>query len=256
MILNILEQIINTKKEEIKTIDIDPSTILASTHSSSLKTALQKEGLTLIAEVKQASPSKGMIYNSFDPIKLATSFEKNGAGAISVLTDEQYFKGSKNDLKSVREHVQLPILRKDFIIDPIQVYETASIGANAILLILDILSVETSNQIINTAKQLNLDVLIEVHHLDTLTKLKSLQDVDIVGINNRNLDTFEVNINHAIEYSQQIRQLFPKACIVAESGYSSTDHLNLLKHNKIDGVLIGEGLSKNQNLLEWFNYEN
>ena len=251
--MKILEKIIKTKQEEIKEINIDPTIIPVMPNQYSLVEALKKPGLTLIAEVKQASPSKGIIYDSFNPKELAETFQANGAGAISVLTDRTYFKGSINDLKIVRQAVDLPILRKDFIIDPIQVIQSKIIGANAILLILDIVSIDTANEILDAANQYELDVLIEIHHIETIEKLNDLNSKQIVGINNRNLNTFEVDTNHALELTKKIKAKHSNLLFVAESGYSSTNSLETLEKSRLNGVLIGEGLSKNQDLLGWFN---
>tara|TARA_A100001015_G_C15021410_1_gene728161 strand:+ start:62 stop:826 length:765 start_codon:yes stop_codon:yes gene_type:complete len=254
--LSILKQIIETKKNEIKSISINNINNDNEFIPASFKDALNKDKLSLIAEVKQASPSKGIIYKSFDPVALAKSFEHHGASAISVLTDKQYFKGSNEYLTNVKKNSRLPILRKDFIIDPIQVIESKAIGADAILLILDILTVQLANEILSAAKENNIDVLIEVHENETLEKLPNLNNIEIIGINNRNLNTFETNITHAIELTKTIKKSMPNKLFVAESGYDSIEHLKMLEKNNMNGVLIGEGLSKNKELLEWFNYEN
>ena len=250
--MNILDKIIETKRTEVANLSIETSTVSKERSNYSLLDALAKPGLTLIAEVKHASPSKGIIYESFNPKELAETFEKNGAGCISVLTDRDYFKGSINDLRIVRESVKLPILRKDFIIDPIQIIEAKAIGANVILLILDILPIDLANKLLATAREYQLDVLIEVHDNNTLSKIPDLIYKDIIGINNRNLTTFDVNPNHALNVGLQLKETYPGLKIVAESGYQSIESLEELEKKGIDGVLIGEGLSKNKDLLEWF----
>ena len=250
--MTILDKIIETKKTEVANLSIDAIDVSKERTNYSLVETLAKPGLTLIAEVKHASPSKGIIYESFNPKELAETFEKNGAGCISVLTDNDYFKGSNNDLKVVRESVNLPILRKDFIIDPIQVIEAKAIGADVILLILDILPIDLANKLLSTANDYQLDVLIEVHDNETLQKIPDLIYKDIIGINNRNLSTFEVNPTHALEIGTRLKGQYPDIKIVAESGYQTVASLEELEKSGIDGVLIGEGLSKNKQLLEWF----
>ena len=252
--MSILDKIIQTKKEEIKLIQIESSS--KEWKRSSFLKKLEKNKLHLIAEVKKASPSKGEIYKHFNPLELAASFEANGASCISVLTDESYFKGNKTYLTQIKENSSLPILRKDFILDPIQVKETKQIGADVMLLILDILSINQANELIEAATKEDLDVLIEIHALKTLDKLKEIKFKPIVGVNNRNLSSFECNINHALTIGKKIKTLDPNIKIIAESGYFNTNEMDELEKNNINGVLIGEGLNKNKKLLEWFNNEN
>ena len=154
--------------------------------------AISAAACTIIAEVKCASPSRGRLIADFDPVRIAGVYEKNGAAAISVLTDEKYFAGHKNYLTQIRQKVKLPLLRKDFIIDPFQIYETRAIGADAILLIVRVLGKKLA-EFISLSKELGLSPLVEVHTQEELD-LALAADAEIIGINNRNLDTFVTDI--------------------------------------------------------------
>ena len=250
--MSILQQIIDVKQQEIAAISLDIASTVTPTPCRSLVSKLDSTGLKCIAEVKKASPSKGLIYPDFNPIKLATMFESNGAACISVLTDVQFFKGAADYLTQVRASVTLPVLRKDFIIHPLQVYETKQMGADVMLLILDILTSEQANELMALAKELNIEVLVEVHSESAYKRLQDLTYVDIVGVNNRDLHTFTLDLGHALNFSKQLRQDMPDVKIVAESGYSKAEELKELEDNGIDGVLIGEGLSLYPSLLEFF----
>lgn len=253
--MSILSQIIEQKKQEIDRLKNHNFSTIKTKEISFLKT-LKKDKLNLIAEVKQASPSKGIIYKTFDPIALALLFEQHGASCISVLTDEKFFKGHKNYLMKVKNNVNIPVLRKDFIIDPIQVKETKEMGADLMLLILDILSVDQANELIDHARALNIEVLIEIHSDEALEKLTHIHHKLLVGVNNRDLNSFVCNTARAIELSKKIKSLDNKIIVIAESGYSLPEEMVALENQHINGVLIGEGLSKNKLLLEWFNDEN
>ncbi len=252
--MNILEDIIKEKKNEIQSISVEQNHDVFI-HRSLLK-KLSENKLHLIAEVKKASPSKGVIYADFNHIKLAKTFENNGASCISVLTDEKYFQGNKRFLTEIKKVTNIPILRKDFIIHPIQVKESRAIGADVMLLILDILSVNQANELIHAATEENLDVLLEIHSQESLEKLALIKKKPIVGVNNRDLTTFECDLNRVITMGNDIKTMDPTIKRIAESGYFSPEQMNNLVNNNINGVLIGEGLSKNKKLMEWFNNEN
>lgn len=252
--LSFLNQILNQKKREVATISFDDDGIDVP-HYSFIKRLFGGK-LKLIAEVKQASPSRGIISQSFSPVELAQHFESSGASCISVLTDEQFFKGSIVDLMSVKQAVQLPVLRKDFIIDPIQVKQTRHIGADVILLILDILSVNQANELIDLANQEGLEVLIEIHSNSALEKLSMIKNKPLVGINNRDLVTFDCDISRVLKMKEDINSMDSSIKLVAESGYFLPDEMQALEKQNINGVLIGEGLIKNKQLLEWFRREN
>lgn len=204
------------------------------------KAALEKEGLSLIAEVKKASPSKGLIQPDFDPVRIAVSYEQSGADAVSVLTEEDYFLGSPEYLAAIRGKIGLPILRKDFIIDSYQIYEARVIGADAVLLIAAALDDKQLSDFYRTARQLSLDVLAEAHNAEEISRLAA-QDFDIIGINNRDLKTFRVNI----ENTRDLIGLLPKGTVaVCESGIKGGADSALARKWGADAVLVGETLMR------------
>ena len=198
------------------------------------------EDVAIIAEAKKASPSKGVICPDFDIQKIVCSYETEGAQAISVLTDQEFFQGSLEYLVTAREHVSLPILRKDFIIDELQIKEASVYGADAILLIAAILDEQQIHDYFMYAKELHMDVLIEVH--DEAELEKSMKTAcDLVGINNRNLKDFSIDI----ETTFRLKKLIPKDIpVVSESGLSSSVDMERLQHHGIAAALIGESLMR------------
>jgi indole-3-glycerol phosphate synthase len=216
--------------------------------SFSFHNAIQKKGLSLIAEVKKASPSKGIIRKDFNHVEIASSFENNNASAISVLTDEEFFQGKNKYLSEIKEKASLPILRKDFIIDEIQILESKAIGADAILLIAAILSEKEIERFNKLAIDIGLDTLCEVHSLDELKKTEQT-NCKIIGINNRNLNDFSVTLNTTTELKKHIN---PNKLVISESGISNKKELSLLQENNINAVLIGEGLATNTDLITYF----
>lgn len=208
------------------------------------KSALSGNRLSVICEVKKASPSKGLIRPDFHPIEIAKEYESAGADAISCLTEEYYFQGSSEYLKSIAKCVSIPILRKDFIIDEYQIYEARAIGASAILLIAAILDKETLNRFYQLAASLSLDCLVEVHNESELDTALSI-DADIIGINNRNLKTFEVDLNTTGKLASYI----PKSkIIVSESGIKNSKDMKTIRHLGAYAVLIGETLMRSDNI--------
>ena len=252
----ILEKIVNDKRIEIaaakkaKSLE-DIQREIA--HMAGFAKKLSKTGgLQLIAEVKAKSPSGGMIRADFDPKKLAQSFEQGGASAISVLTDNKYFGGSLDDLKKVQEAADLPILRKDFIVDPYQIYESKAAGADIILLIARSTR-DNLERLLGLALELGLQVLIEVHteeELDFVIKRIPVSRDILIGINNRDLATFDVDLNTSLELVKQIPDDYLK---VAESGVERSAQLDELERAGFDLVLIGAGLAKNPELLDRFS---
>ena len=207
--------------------------------------ALSASGFHLIAEVKKASPSKGVIREQFDPLALAKEFRSQGASALSVLTEMHYFLGNPTYIQLIKSQVNLPVLRKDFIIDPIQVYESKQLGADALLLIKAILSQEQSQSLLTLAESVGLDVLMEIHNEEELEAVTHLRGKFAIGINNRNLKTFAVDLQTALNLGKQIRHLFPaETVLVAESGYTSETELEPVRQLPFSAVLIGEGLAK------------
>ena len=200
--------------------------------------ALHGDQLRLIAEVKRASPSRGILCPDFEPVTLATSYAQGGAAAISVLTEENYFGGSLDHLTAIREAVKLPLLRKDFIFDPYQVYETAAYGADALLLIVAILSQEQLTELMSLSHGLDLACLVEVHNEAEVNRAVSSGAV-VIGINNRNLRTFDVDIST----TRRLRSLLPRGqVVVSESGIRTRQDIRKLKEWGINAVLIGEAL--------------
>ena len=207
---------------------------------SGFKEKLAHKSEAIIAEIKKASPSAGIIAENFDPVQKAKEYELNGASALSILTEEDFFMGSMEHLKKVKKVTSLPILRKDFMIDEYQIYESKLIGADCILLIASILSDKKIEDFINIAKELELDYLIEVHDEAELKRIAHHEDA-LIGINNRNLKTFEVDLDNSV----RLRKLFKEENIfIAESGIKSREDINYLKLNDIKVFLIGESLMR------------
>jgi indole-3-glycerol phosphate synthase len=200
--------------------------------------ALHGDQIRLITEVKRASPSRGILCPDFDPVTLATRYAQGGAAAISVLTEENYFGGSLDHLVVIREAVNLPLLRKDFILDPYQVYETAAYGADALLLIVAILSQEQLSALLSLSHTLGLGCLVEVHNEAEVNRAMA-SGAGVIGINNRDLRTFSVDINT----TRRLRPLLPREqIVVSESGIRSHEDVRKLKQWGINAVLIGEAL--------------
>ena len=194
----------------------------------------------IIAEIKKASPSAGVIKEDFDPTKIAMEYESFGASALSILTEEDFFMGSVEYLKEVKKITSLPILRKDFMIDEYQIYESKLIGADCILLIASILTDQEIEDFISTAKKLELDYLIEVHDENELKRVEHFEEA-LIGVNNRNLETFEVDLNNSVRLRNTFKQ---KNIFIAESGIKSREDMNYLKMNNIKVFLIGESLMR------------
>ena len=209
----------------------------AKVASKSMKQAIL-DGSGLIAEFKRASPSKGVIKHDADCFAIPQAYELSGASAVSVLTDTKFFSGSDDDLICARSAINIPILRKDFIIDPYQVYESKAIGADCILLIAAILNKNELSNLYTIAIDCGLDVLVEIHDAKELDKLTGIEE--IIGINNRNLDSFEVDI----ENSLRLAAMLPEAIKIAESGLGSGSNLKRLKDAGFHGFLVGESFMK------------
>ena len=240
------EIVINTKaklEEKKKLVSLDD--LKKEINELNLENPRFKQSLTekdeaIIAEIKKASPSAGIIAEDFDPIKKAKEYEELGAAALSILTEEDYFLGSPKYLKEVRKITQLPILRKDFMIDEYQIYEAKLMGADCILLIASILNDEEISHFIDLAEKLKLDYLIEVHDKIELDRVKMFENA-IIGVNNRNLKTFEVDIQNSINLKQEFDG---KNIFVSESGIKNISDIEMLKSNGINVYLIGESLMR------------
>lgn len=245
--MSILEKIVaNTKASLVhKKVELPLEQIKLSLKSLDLPKSKFKENISnsdeaIIAEIKKASPSAGVIAEEFDPVKKAIEYEAFGASALSILTEEDFFMGSVDYLKEVKKITALPILRKDFMIDEYQIYESKLIGADCILLIASILSDQQIEDFINVAQQLELDYLIEVHDENELRRVEHFEDA-LIGINNRNLKTFEVDLDNSVRLRNIFKQ---KNVFIAESGIKSREDINYLKLNNIKVFLIGESLMR------------
>ena len=209
----------------------------------------KKPRLAIIAEIKKASPSKGLICNDFDPAVIANRYEKGGASAISVLTDKKFFQGHIDYLIQTRETVSLPVLRKDFIIDPLQVEETAHIGADAMLLIAEILSPTQLRDLYQAAIELDLEVIIELHSAAQLDKVMNV-DPALIGINNRDLVTFKTDLNVSLEL---IKHIPKNVIVVSESGIKNKADAEKLHNAGVKALLVGESLMCSPNVEELLN---
>ena len=246
--MNILDKIIQHKKEELKKLKkISLKELLKSLRiqgkTRGFKKAISKHNkLCIIAEIKKKSPSVGVLRRDFNPVKLAQEFEKVGIQALSVLTDKFFFGGDISFISKIKEIVKLPILRKDFIIDGYQVYESYIAGADAILLIARIVSQEKLKTLYSLATKLGMDCLVEVYSKADLKKALEINP-QIIGINNRNLEDFKVNLNNT---AKLIRSIPKDKIVVSESGINSKEDLEFLKSKGVDAVLIGEAFMKNR----------
>ena len=261
---NILEKIIADKRAEVKRRQSEKSIEQLKEQTRSMRkcrnfykavTKPNARGINVIAEVKKASPSAGLIRKDFDPVAIARTYEKCGADAISVLTDEKYFQGRLEYLRQIKEVVPLPILRKDFIIDQWQVYESRAAGADAILLIADALKPGELMDLMIAAAELTLTVLLEVHQADTLLKVRSLigfpkEGYSVLGINNRNLTTMQVDLNTT---SRLAGLLDNKNTLIAESGVKTRADVEKLKDIGVRAVLIGQTLCEHPDIAEKFH---
>ena len=198
----------------------------------------------IIAEVKKASPSKGIIRKDFDPVEIARTYETNGAVALSVLTDSEFFQGSFDFLKKIRLHTELPLLDKDFIIDPYQIYQARYFGADAILLIAAVLTDYQLKSFLDLANELGIAALVEVHTFDELQRVL-LTKSPIIGINNRDLTTFKVTIETSL---QMVKYIPDGTIVVSESGIDSKGAIKKLYAAGFDAFLIGEALMRARNI--------
>lgn len=212
----------------------------AGTFGYRFRDALKKDGMSFICEVKKASPSKGLIAEDFPYVEIAKQYEQAGASAISILTEPEYFLGKDEYLKEIKKNVSIPLLRKDFTIDEYQIYEAKVIGADAVLLICALLDDETLLRFSNIAKDLGLSALIETHDEEEVKRALKIQP-GIIGVNNRDLKTFTVDIHN----STRLRKLVPQEiAFVSESGIKTSEDIKELRENHTDAVLIGETLMR------------
>lgn len=244
----ILDEIIAHKRTELAAamqrspLDKIAATARRAPSPHSLSDAISGRKVNLIAEVKKASPSRGLICRDFDPVRLAAVYAENGAAAISVLTEEKYFQGRLDYLKSIRclpQTRKLPLIRKDFIIDPYQVYEARAYGADSLLLIARVLESGLLGELLGLSASLGMDCLVEVHDEADLEKALNC-GATVIGINNRDLSTFNVDL----EVTQRLRPLVPRGrLVVSESGIKTAADMALMKKIGVNAVLIGEALT-------------
>ena len=263
--MNILEKIVDVKKEEVQqlrrefTLSSFTDKEFFAKNTMSLKKALsESENISIIAEVKKASPSKGLICREFDHAGIAGTYFKNGADAVSVLTDEQFFQGSLQYLADIAAFKTAPLLRKDFIIDVYQLYQAKASGADAVLLIAEILSAGQIKELSIASSKIGLDVLLEIHSLKQLEKI-DLELNTLIGVNNRNLENFSVDLNTTIKLSKELPDF---TTIVSESGIHSKEDINKLNSASVNAVLVGEHLMRSNNTADalrelkgWCRYE-
>ena len=245
--MNILDEIVaktksklEEKKQGLSLEELSSKIDFENLKETNFKKSLQNKAEAIIAEIKQASPSAGIISDNFDPVLKSKEYESFGASALSILTEEDYFLGNIEYLKDVKAITSLPILRKDFIVDEYQIYESKLIGADCILLIASILNDEELKNFSEIAERLKLDYIIEVHDEEELQRVQHFSNA-IIGVNNRNLKTFDVDINNSVE----LKKIFDgQNTFIAESGIKSKKDIEYLKQHNINVFLIGESLMK------------
>lgn len=244
----ILAEIVQQKQKEVADLHSHAGTLEQQAHERKSPVrlfvdALQRSKPAIIAEIKKASPSKGVLRPNFHPAFLAHACEQGGAACVSVLTDRQFFEGTLLDLEAARASVELPVLRKDFIIDRLQIFESAANNADAILLIAAILETEQLRTFRELAASLSMAALVEVHNQEELIKAID-SGAEVIGVNNRNLDTFEVSLDTSLRLSLCIPQNVTR---VSESGINTRADIELLQGAGYNAFLVGESLMRSAN---------
>lgn len=259
--MTILDEIVKYKrqveipkeKEQAPPEEVQAQAVLAPDSRDFVQALRDAPGVALIAEVKKASPSKGLLRPKFDPVQLAVSYARHGASAVSVLTDARYFQGSLEFIPAIQQalgaerkaqQIACPVLRKDFIVDPYQVYQAKVVGADALLLIAACLSDDDLADLLRRARQVGLTALIEVHTKEELDRVLPLEP-RLVGVNNRDLRDFSVDLNTCIELRQHVPA---EVCFVAESGIHSRADVQRLAREGVDAILVGEAIVRQQNV--------
>lgn len=244
--MNVLSEIISKKRERVAAAKerVSLEDVRRRENPHALRAALQTEGINIIAEFKRRSPSKGVIRADANLKEIVKSYEAGGAAGISVLTEEDYFDGSLDDLRTVKTTVDLPVLRKDFVFDEYQVYESAAAGADAILLIVAVLEDETLSRLRRVAEdELGMDALVEVHTGEEMKRAEA-SGAKLIGVNNRDLRTFEVSLQTSLSLA---REAPPEALLISESGLRDPTDLQRLREAGYHGFLIGETLMRADN---------
>lgn len=213
----------------------------AATATRGFAQALAHKSPGIIAEIKKASPSKGIIRENFNPAEIAAQYESAGAACLSVLTDVDFFQGQHENLRLAREACALPALRKDFMVEPYHIIESRALHADCVLLIVACLSDGQLNEMAHAATEYGLDILVEVHDDAEMQRALKLPEHCLLGVNNRNLKTFEVDLNTTVKLKDMID---PQRHIITESGISTTEHVEFMREHGIDRFLVGEGFMK------------
>jgi indole-3-glycerol phosphate synthase len=248
--VTILDEIVQTKYREIEQAKLHRSLWDLQQNTESLpptrnfQASLRQPGLRIIAEVKKASPSAGIIRADFEPVKIAKIYEANGADCLSVLTDESYFQGHLDFLKRIHPEVQIPVLRKEFILDAYQLFEARLAGADAVLLIAEILPDESMKKLYDQAIQLGLHVLIELHDAEQLSRVVDT-GCALIGINNRDLRSFETRLEHTLDL---IPKIPTDRVIVSESGIKTHADCQRLEAGGAKAILVGESLMRSADI--------
>lgn len=243
---SILDKIVQHKLTEIaeakSSVPLESLQSIVESNSSPIDfvAALRRDPVGLIAEVKKASPSKGVIRENFDPVTIAREYASHGANCISVLTDRNFFQGSLEFLKEIRKAVEVPLLRKDFILDEYQVWEARAAGADAVLLIAECLDGSQLKHLHDVITELGMTPLVELYEMSNLPAVLACNP-RLVGVNNRDLNTFEVDLHHSIRARAQVPA---DICFVSESGIFTHDDIQLMQSNNVNAVLVGESLMR------------
>lgn len=247
---DILKKILETKVEEVtkrKTLrsirdleDIADGVEKPRGFAKALQNKVNAKKPAIIAEIKKASPSKGVIREDFQPITIGLDYAMNGATCLSILTDKQYFQGAEAYLQMVHDRCPLPVIRKDFMIDPYQIYEARALGADCVLLIVAALGDTQMHELANTAEKLGMDVLVEVHDAEELQRALTLS-TPLIGINNRNLRTFDVSLQTTLSLKADIPE---DRLVITESGIHTTNDVQLMLDNDIYAFLVGESFMR------------
>jgi indole-3-glycerol phosphate synthase len=251
--MGVLEQIIEKKKEEVKALRSNYGYRQFTDYEFfdhpvlNLRRSLtEHKDIAIIAEIKKASPSAGIIRPDFNPLEIAREYISAGAAAISVLTDFTFFQGSLDSLNQIARFSTLPLLRKDFIIDDLQIFESKANGADALLLIAEILSAAQIQELTHAAHEVGIQVLLEIHSTDQIQKIQ-FEHNPLIGINNRNLNDFSVNLDTTVDLSSILPE---EITCVAESGIDNEESVELIKKTLVDAILVGEYLMRQQSITD------
>lgn len=249
---NVLSLIVEAKKKKVEILKKNRDELLSLMKKApkplGFKEAINREGkISFIAEIKQASPSAGVLRKEFSALNIAKIYQQSKVNAISMVTESEFFLGRINYIEDIKKEVDLPVLRKDFIVDEIQILESRAVGADAILLIMRILDEEKLPRLYNFSKELGMDTMIEIHTEKELRKVLKLGSFDIIGINNRNLNTLKVDLTT----TQKLAPFIPQGVVkVSESGINSLKDVLWLKGLGVNAILVGETLMKADNIEE------